>query len=365
MTAVGVCFEKLFFMSKLLLVFPFRQSETGFYRSRWLTPLSLIHIIILICGIIHQIHVTPQVYRHNALHRSLFSLMQAMRVGEIIFFVICSLLSIDRLNNLLKELKSIDSQLFDYFTTLDGPKIWKYSCFYLCVDIIMAIIDIYSFRDGLFDTLFLFWTILINHILGIQVLGFIEVFLVRFTALSQLIKEQLRRKSLSPIRVIKLSKIHRSLSDCFFEMNDLLSVPLLAFTCSCFVQLSVEFYCSILITCNKFGFRSVVEYIVQAFIILSVFVNFYLIATRAQKNSLKAKEFKTLLYQLIQADNTFVLSNDKTLQLNIAWKKEVEFNVCGFFTLDLTLVQSMVGAVATYFVMILQFSERKNTNQNT
>ncbi|KAE8573636.1 Gustatory receptor 89a [Halyomorpha halys] len=362
---VGFCFEKLLFISKILLIFPLRQSETGFYRSGWLTTLTMIHITLLVCGIIYQINIIPFVFRQDSLDKSLFNLMQSMRVGEVMFFVICPILSVDRLNHVLKELKSIETQLSDYFSTLDGLSIWKYSCVYLCFDIVLALVDAYSFRDGLFETFFLYWTILINHVVGIQVLGFIEVFLVRFTALSKLIKEQLRRKSPSPIRVIKLSRIHRSLSECFFEMNDLLSVQLLAYTCSCFVQLSVECYCIILITCNQFGFRSIIEYIVQICMVLSVFVNFYLITYRAQKTSEKAKEFKTLLYQLIQADNTFVLSNDKTLQLNIAWKKEVEFNVCGFFTLDLTLVQSMVGAVATYFVMILQFSERKNTNQNT
>lgn len=286
MANVGTCFEKLFLVSKIMLVFPLKQNQTGFHRCRLLTTLSLLHITLLICGIVYQMHITPQLFQ-GTLDKSLFNVMQIMRVGEIMFFVIRPIFHVDRLNKILTELKYVDAQLSDYSTTFGDLNLWKSNCVYVCIDIIMAMIDLFSFQDGWFDIIFLYWTILANHVIGIQVLGFMEIFLVRFTSLSQIIKGPPRRKFHSLMRVVKLSKIHRSLSNCFLEANELLSVPLLAYTCTCFVKLAVESYVFILVSHDRFDFRSIIEYFVQVFIVFSTFLNFYLIASRAQKTTNK------------------------------------------------------------------------------
>ncbi|CAH1402127.1 unnamed protein product [Nezara viridula] len=38
-------------------------------------------------------------------------------------------------------------------------------------------------------------------------------------------------------------------------------------------------------------------------------------------------------------------------------RKEIEFTTRGFFTMDYSLLTAMLGAVATYLVIIIQFGE--------
>ncbi|CAH1397640.1 unnamed protein product [Nezara viridula] len=58
-------------------------------------------------------------------------------------------------------------------------------------------------------------------------------------------------------------------------------------------------------------------------------------------------------------DETDLLLNDKTLQLQIASKREVTLTAAGFFKLDLKLLVGMAGAVTTYCVILIQISQEK------
>nr|XP_014279286.2 gustatory and pheromone receptor 32a-like [Halyomorpha halys] len=75
----------------------------------------------------------------------------------------------------------------------------------------------------------------------------------------------------------------------------------------------------------------------------------------------QAKEFNTQLYQLMIDDTTNDISNNKKLRLHIAMKREVVFTACGFFTLDYTLVHSMIAAATTYLVILIQFGQHQST----
>nr|XP_014288378.1 putative gustatory receptor 2a [Halyomorpha halys] len=56
-------------------------------------------------------------------------------------------------------------------------------------------------------------------------------------------------------------------------------------------------------------------------------------------------------------DKTNDIATNKKLQLHIAMKREVQFTACGFFTLDYTLVHSMIAAATTYLVILIQFGQ--------
>nr|WVD93558.1 gustatory receptor 4 [Graphosoma rubrolineatum] len=79
----------------------------------------------------------------------------------------------------------------------------------------------------------------------------------------------------------------------------------------------------------------------------------------------QAKEFNTQLYQLMIDDTTNDISNNKKLRLHIAMKREVVFTACGFFTLDYTLVHSMIAAATTYLVILIQFGQRQPTGSES
>ncbi|KAE8573944.1 Gustatory receptor 25b [Halyomorpha halys] len=85
------------------------------------------------------------------------------------------------------------------------------------------------------------------------------------------------------------------------------------------------------------------------------------IVLTSRKCSKEAKEFNTQLYQLMIDDTTNDISNNKKLRLHIAMKREVVFTACGFFTLDYTLVHSMIAAATTYLVILIQFGQHQST----
>nr|XP_014292715.1 gustatory and pheromone receptor 32a-like [Halyomorpha halys] len=72
---------------------------------------------------------------------------------------------------------------------------------------------------------------------------------------------------------------------------------------------------------------------------------------------LQAKEFNTLLYQIMIEDKTNEILNNPKLKLHIAMNREVVFTAYGFFNLDYSLVHSIIASSTTYLVILLQFSE--------
>nr|QQP19799.1 gustatory receptor 9 [Tropidothorax elegans]UQW94885.1 gustatory receptor 7 [Tropidothorax elegans] len=79
----------------------------------------------------------------------------------------------------------------------------------------------------------------------------------------------------------------------------------------------------------------------------------------------KAKEFNTLLYQLMIEDKTNDILNNKKLRLHITMKREVVFSACGFFNLDYSLVHSMAAAATTYLVILIQFGTSMTASSNS
>ncbi|CAH1397692.1 unnamed protein product [Nezara viridula] len=69
------------------------------------------------------------------------------------------------------------------------------------------------------------------------------------------------------------------------------------------------------------------------------------------------EEFNALLYQIMINDKTNDIATNKKLQLHFAMKNDVQFTACGFFTIDYTLVHSMIAATTTYLVILIQFRE--------
>ncbi|CAH1394844.1 unnamed protein product [Nezara viridula] len=67
---------------------------------------------------------------------------------------------------------------------------------------------------------------------------------------------------------------------------------------------------------------------------------------------------------MIEDKNTEILDNGR-LMLQIAMKREVVFTACGFFSLDFTLVHSMLASATTYLVILIQFGDPGNGGVQT
>ncbi|KAE8573699.1 Gustatory receptor 157 [Halyomorpha halys] len=79
------------------------------------------------------------------------------------------------------------------------------------------------------------------------------------------------------------------------------------------------------------------------------------ITTFCQNVSKEPKEFNALLYQIMLDDKTNDIATNKKLQLHFAMKRKVQFTAYGFFSLDYTLLYSMITATTTNLVILLQF----------
>ncbi|KAE8573174.1 Gustatory receptor 154c [Halyomorpha halys] len=152
--------------------------------------------------------------------------------------------------------------------------------------------------------------------------------------------------------------------------DTLLLFDLLCSTCktlnSCFSQQLLHFFSVVvfvfvhnlyyaILEISKNKFHKVL-FIKTSTMVIFFFVSI-IITTLCQKISKEAKEFNALLYQLMIDDKTNDIATNKKLQLHIAMKREVQFTACGFFTLDYTLVHSMIAAATTYLVILIQFGQ--------
>ncbi|KAE8573121.1 Gustatory receptor 42 [Halyomorpha halys] len=87
------------------------------------------------------------------------------------------------------------------------------------------------------------------------------------------------------------------------------------------------------------------------------FFNTFAITSACDKTVVKAKEFNTLLYQVMISDKTSIVSKNKKMRLHASMKREIMFTAYGFFSLDYALVHSIAAAVTTYLVILIQFSQ--------
>lgn len=291
--------EKIFFISQLFMVFPLQKDKRGFYRCHRLAALCLTNIFLMIYAIVHLSTTTTVPMPNNAVSSPLFNSARWMKALQTVVYILCPLFNVNRLNDIQKTLTSIDDSLCDYVTNLESPKVWLYAAVYFVFDLILLIAGLCISQDRFFLIL-MFWVVLTNHILECQFLGLIDLFEMRYTSLLQLVQTLSRRKHPPLMRSIKLSRIHRSLSECLLSANEFFSLQLLIHTTTCFVFLAVESYYMILLSCKKIVFQTIIQYIEQIILVVTGFSNFYLIANKAQTITIKVRSILFMIMAYVQ-----------------------------------------------------------------
>ncbi|CAH1398132.1 unnamed protein product [Nezara viridula] len=164
----------------------------------------------------------------------------------------------------------------------------------------------------------------------------------------------------------KLVLIHNILSMCSRLINKIHGIRVVIIILTSFVfSLSGAYRSYEILSMAKQG--AGVSYYALLDKLIWVIVCFHLclqIIVTSRSCSREAKEFNTQLYQLMIDDTTNDISNNKKLRLHIAMKREVVFTACGFFTLDYTLVHSMIAAATTYLVILIQFGQHQSNTSD-
>ncbi|KAE8572995.1 Gustatory receptor 88b [Halyomorpha halys] len=358
MVGIESSIQKVFLLSKLLFIFPLKLDKKGFHCSPWLTSGCMAHLFILVCGTIHCFLDRP-VLSIVPIADVVLNMHLSSMVASLFLYVFYFSLSVNSLTVMLRDLKEIDTLLHDYLTTFDIDSSFKCTCSYGISVLVVGITDVCSFQDELIGTIMLYWAFFLTMILMYQFAELMEIFSIRFTILNQRIDGVMHRKLPSLSILIRLTKICRRLSECVLKANKIYSLILLSLFFSHFVGLAVNcFFLTYVRNLDIYRYLGM-NFTLIAWLLL-LLSNFYCVLCRIHNVTTQAKEFNIRLYQLMLCDETGLLLNDTTLQLQIASKRDITFTAAGFFKLDLTLLVAMAGAVTTYGVILIQISQRKN-----
>ncbi|EEB13498.1 Gustatory receptor PhGr6 [Pediculus humanus corporis] len=99
--------------------------------------------------------------------------------------------------------------------------------------------------------------------------------------------------------------------------------------------------------------------IVLIFYFLSQFFGIVIVSVLSVQEAEKTANYLHELF--IDNDDVDVKEEIEIFSLQLLHRK-VEFNACGFFKLDFTLLYSMVGAVTTYIIILMQFQDTEETS---
>ncbi|CAH1397639.1 unnamed protein product [Nezara viridula] len=158
MSRLEESFKKLFLISQILLIFPLKLDENGFYRSSWLTTCCSAHLLFLFCGTIYGFIRKPLYTTGASLADLVLAIQQLSMMVSLILSFVCYSLSTNRLTVVLQDLKGIDSLLFDYFAKFDKCVSFKNTWLYGIFAVVVGVMDELAYQDEVFSTFLLYWT---------------------------------------------------------------------------------------------------------------------------------------------------------------------------------------------------------------
>ncbi|XP_063240880.1 gustatory receptor 68a-like [Bacillus rossius redtenbacheri] len=160
-------------------------------------------------------------------------------------------------------------------------------------------------------------------------------------------------------RVVRLMKLHSRLSDVVEFMNSIFGFPILLDVVSSFVVIVTYLYYSVPSNVMPYRGYSVEDAVVTA--ALLSFANFSKVALlvyHCESASSEANRAAKIIYKikLFSADDVDVEFAQCVGNLKIdAEVSQVKFSGCGFFSLDFHFLGSLVTAITTYLVILLQY----------
>ncbi|KAE8573173.1 Gustatory receptor 154b [Halyomorpha halys] len=260
------------------------------------------------------------------------------------------------LNDMLDLMRKSDRMLSDLGESLDFRTNIIQDCIVLLMMSLPTTIRFLNLSSltipAAAEQIYLTW---INFTIYLSIAPFLQFVFVlkkRFHLLSRSLLNSAARKQEAKLE--QLIIIHTDYCDASSMLNDCFSQQiLLAFTVT-FMSIVLGSYRSI--AAYALGSRAFVT-VVKALVSSQYMILTVVITIICESAASEAKEFNALLYQLMIDDKTNDIATNKKLQLHIAMKREVQFTACGFFTLDYTLVHSMIAAATTYLVILIQFGQ--------
>ncbi|KAE8573628.1 Gustatory receptor 185 [Halyomorpha halys] len=214
-----------------------------------------------------------------------------------------------------------------------------YVCFSLAYEMIVN-----SYRWGLITTYYvgrMGWTLRV-----LQLMDLLNLFSIYFSQLDRMVSHS---------RTI--GQLH-CLIDCYEKLCSLMSTFHELFGLSLLLAFShlFVFVVSYIFMAVGYHFFTSVNQEINIFTFLTLPIFILQLVRPCSKTSESAVDFTASLYHIMQEDATTLISGDNKLRLHIKMQREVTFTAFGFFTINHTLIYSMVHAATTYFIILVQFS---------
>ncbi|KAE8573178.1 putative gustatory receptor 28a [Halyomorpha halys] len=232
----------------------------------------------------------------------------------------------------------------------------------------LVITKMYRKLDSILIECMLMYPLIIINIVETQFIVLLNVVKKRLIAvkkkLNEITKKGVRNINLEILQT--LATAHSTLVDICQDINSLYSHQILMIFSGIFILTTTNLYHvveKLIVFVAKKDVKMLNFATITSYRVMVRAYEVWTVVRSCSKANEKAKEFNTQLYQLMIDDRMNDISNDKKLRLHIAMKRDVVFTACGFFTLDYTLVHSMIAAATTYLVILIQFG-KPNSNSS-
>ncbi|RLZ02182.1 Gustatory receptor 3 [Cephus cinctus] len=158
--------------------------------------------------------------------------------------------------------------------------------------------------------------------------------------------------------ISQLITVHSSLCDTVLLINTAFGVPVLVVTLTCLLHLIITPYVLII---DANGSNNGLFLATQCLWCVLHIGRMFIIVQPCYEASTKAKTTAVIVSQLL----SWNLDSDIRKQLEIfslqLLHRPIDFSACGLFSLDRSLVTSIVGSVTTYLVILIQFQKADDT----
>ncbi|KAJ9578828.1 hypothetical protein L9F63_004932, partial [Diploptera punctata] len=164
-------------------------------------------------------------------------------------------------------------------------------------------------------------------------------------------------KEKSQIRALEI--LYYFIYEICSRINLMYQVQILMFTTSTFVELTSNLYYTF-VTIKSIASFDMIEaiYAMETFVwALLDFMLLFCITGSCNKITQESWRTSCLLQKLLLLPGIDAITCDELkLFLDLVKEKQVKFTVCGFFTLNFTVLSSIIGAVTTLLVIFVQFN---------
>ncbi|XP_072745373.1 gustatory receptor for sugar taste 43a-like [Anoplolepis gracilipes] len=161
--------------------------------------------------------------------------------------------------------------------------------------------------------------------------------------------------------IFQLVTVHGSLCDTISLINSAYGVVVLVNTITCLMNLIITPYFLIMETNERLETLFLVDQILWC--IFHIW-RLLIIVQPAYATTMQAKKTAVLVSQLLFASHDRKGMKELEIFLLQLIHRPLEFTACGLFTLDRTLLTSIVSTVTTYLVILIQFQKEDDAKGN-